>query len=653
MTEIELLQAITNADATGDVKAAQQARLRYEAWKQGDDVSPQTLDPSPRQEDSPSMARGIARSLGEGAFLGFGDELAGLTVTLAAKATGDKRPAMEIYNEVVGAEREGQSQFREENPKTALAANVLGGLTTLKPGLSLLKAAYVPTTGAKGALGSGAVYGGAVGAGVADPPTPADTETPVADLGQSVVERLPTAALGAAAGAGAGLGMYGGMQLVLSGAPAIWRTVAPDARAHLMRLARDSGLTPYQIAERLNLLGAKATLADVSGVFQQVADQAASRLGPAARKVKDLIRRDEGSFGRIMEPIRRIMGDRDKAVKTIKELKDTRFNAASPLYEKAYKEGITNTPTLLAHMKRPAVKRAWDAAKISARNDPDNQKKIFAGWDQKQPSLRGWQGIVKSLWDQASTKRNAGASGEAADILKLRRAILQELDDQSPTYKEARSIWASTSHTNDVIELGRKFMKTTPAEVREIMADLTEGDKVFYRMGMGRAVEEKIATITDTNDLTRIFRNEAFREKARDVFPDTESYVDFINTIVKEVAFKSTSRTVGKGSQTHPRQVVEKQLGAAPLEKVGDQATTLLSMIRKGLSAAGAKLTGREATIQDLGRLVLAQDKPTQIQAIRMMDPGGRGPGNIPLLPSLASANLAAQRQRPDRTTTY
>lgn len=99
-----------------------------------------TKEPKPSKlEESmnkDSFARGAVRSLGQGAFMGWSDELAsGLSAGVAKGAQelgflpGEKTYS-EIYRDIHGAEQEGLEQFQEDHPVASTAIEIAGAIPT-------------------------------------------------------------------------------------------------------------------------------------------------------------------------------------------------------------------------------------------------------------------------------------------------------------------------------------------------------------------------------------------------------------------------------------------------------------------------------------------------------------------------------------------
>lgn len=647
-------EALRNADAAGDTQAATTIAAEIRRLQSaGTPVEGSPAEqPAAQSQPAPeqSYAAGIGQQALQGATLGwaptlqsyiaglaansgkipspFGDEMDPRASIDAADRMAAQPPPIPLQEPTFAEQRREaldsikaqMGAFSKENPKASLAANIAGGIATGGGVLSATKAVGIPSAGMKGMAATGGAIGAVAGAGSAN-------------QGEEIEGALK----------GLGLGVVGGAVVsgMGSGLGALWRKFAPGVRDRIGELSKASGMTPAEVQTRLKALGPKATLADVDAVFQRAGDVAASRLGPNAKRVQELIRRDETQLDRLLQPIQQTLGGSGAAVRTAGQLKDIRMREASPLYEAAFNRGVNITNRMRDLLSRPETQKAWRASQSIEKSDPALDPQFLVnGAD---PSFRGWQAITERLWDRASALERGGQTKFANTIKDLRNAILKELDDQNPEFQKARGLWAGTKQADDMLEEGAKFLKASPSEVAEKVAQMSDADKAFYRMGIGRALEERLASVADTSDATRMLRNEAFRLKVYEAFPDKESAVNFINTIRAEAIKKNTTNMVGRGSQTQPRQVAEKQLGGASINPGDMSKSNIFSRVLGGLSAP------REKTIQDIGELLLSQDPTSQARAVALMGQSrakilGMGPAGA------ATANLAGQRgQRKSR----
>lgn len=177
-TEEQLKTALINADKAGDTVAAKKLANALKRMRVEPVESPKTND---------SYALNTAREGLQGMTFGFSDELGAGMAALAASMTSDAT-FNDAYKDIVGSIRQEQNAFREENPKTAFAAQMAGGLASGVGGLAKLGA----KEGAK--VGARVLQNAAVGAG----------EGALAGAGFSDENKLKGAAQGAAIGSLAG-----------------------------------------------------------------------------------------------------------------------------------------------------------------------------------------------------------------------------------------------------------------------------------------------------------------------------------------------------------------------------------------------------------------------------------------------------------------
>lgn len=134
----------------------------------------------PRQQSPDFDVRGLAQQLAQGMLLSFSDEMIGVLAGVADAAKG--QPFMEGYIAARDNERQSMANFRENNPGTALTANILGGILTGGAGFAAANAARVG--GKTAALAVPAIEGAIAGVGASDAPFGSQTAI---DAGQGAL----------------------------------------------------------------------------------------------------------------------------------------------------------------------------------------------------------------------------------------------------------------------------------------------------------------------------------------------------------------------------------------------------------------------------------------------------------------------------------
>lgn len=199
MTEAEMMADLAAADAAGDTALAQHIAGRIKAMRAPPPVPP-------------GVGESIARGAGQGATLGFGDELnaeiQALGIKLAGQTGADKSLG-QLY-------KENRDAFRRENEAARTAHPWLYGGGQMVGGAPLALASGGLGTSTGALVGTGAALGGATG------------------LGESTAEGAGGRVWDATKGALIG----GGMPLAVTGAGALLRRAAPSLRQGAVGLGR-------------------------------------------------------------------------------------------------------------------------------------------------------------------------------------------------------------------------------------------------------------------------------------------------------------------------------------------------------------------------------------------------------------------------------
>ena len=546
--------------------------------------------PPPATAPEESLTRGRARAFSQGATFGFQDELTGMLGAAASVVDpriatfGGQGPGA-VYRDIQQAEQAAQQQFAEQRPGENLALQVAGGV--LNPASRAL-VGMNPIT-------AGATAGAVTGAGNAP--------------GTGIMDAAGGAALGAASGAVVGGAMMGGQQL--------YNYLKPDAQRVLSGIAKSTGLSPPQVAERLRAFGPAGTLADIDRGFRDAAGTAAAKLGIAKQRIAAYERRSEQAFGRLMQPIVRSLGGRAQGVQTEAQLRAVLEQQASPLYQQAFQQPVQMTQRLRDIFSRPSVQAAW--RKTQSVGADDLQVPLEQLKSGKLPSFQGWQYMTELLYDRQAALYKAGANKQARLVGQLRRELLAELDAQSPAFQQARQLWASAKSAEDAIALGQKFTTDSLDTVLDAVQSLDPADLPFYRLGVGRAIQSKLETVQSNADISRSMRNPAFVAKLRTVMGDDQLAFDFLNSVRVEQEFQKTFNQLASQSATFGRQQMAQQLGGSPIvgEVVDASRGSMMETAQRLLRSA----TGpREQVVQRIGALLTSADPAEQQVAIRLME---------------------------------
>lgn len=479
--------------------------------------------------------RGFGTAIAQGGTFGFADEARGL-LGAGMDVAGGLAPASQFgqrYRDIRDQERQAYERYQTEHPIASSVGELAGGVALGIPsgiraagtniGRNLAaNIAAKPFTGrvtAGGLLGAagGAGSGALAGAGAA----PEMADVPMRAVG------------GAAIGAPMGLAGGAGAEALGSGARAVM-TAAQRARSPERAAARAveravsrSGMTPDEALEVASMGGPRGMLADVSESTREALETTTQQSGAAQGLAKNILK------ARSKVQARDLLGAAGEGKKhqVLNALQKVRQDEASPLYERAFEQGVDQTGELERVFKdleefSPGI---WNEAKKLGKLAEANKGASGAIGDlgDVRPSLRGWQYMKERLDDMVSGARGSGDNKRANAIAGTRRRLLAELDEQNPDFARARSMWAGAARFEEMIGEARKFMTEPADDFLAKVDDLADVDLEAIRVGAIQAIQDRVERGQWTHDVAKFFRTPSMERKMRALFENPADYADF------------------------------------------------------------------------------------------------------------------------------
>ena len=466
-----------------------------------------------RTKSDQSYGRGLLRSIGQGASLGWSDEITAAIVAGVAAMTGED--FNDVYRDVVNFEREGLEDFQRTNPKTALAAEVGGGLLTGG-------AVRAPV---KAGIGMGAAYG----AGAAEEDT--------------LLE----------AGKGAALGgtLVVGAKALQAGASNLMNTRAGKL---IKKAINDAGLTLDQAKARLRELGTNARLVDIAPSLGEDLAQI-----PAARPLFEqfLETRAGGQVPRLLSSLKHLSGSTKQYYDNLDELFALRKQAADQDYSAAFELGLKLDDTTVAKIESfaKAFPNVWkNASRISSLEGKslfiDGAKKN--GVNVSALGLEEVDAFLRAGRDEINTAFRSGNSGLATKAKEVWKQIDEFAKSNNALYRDAKSKWAGKTAAIEAQAEGRKILsKDFELSLKDI-AKMGESEKEAYVIGAVRAIRDKMLMTNPGNNTVKAFKP-VLKEKLRPAFPDDDSYNAFIKVMDNEDWFMDVRNQVLSNSRTAKR----------------------------------------------------------------------------------------------------
>ncbi|MBO6507985.1 MAG: hypothetical protein JJ979_05800 [Roseibium sp.] len=429
---------------------------------------------------------GVARSSLQGASFYAGDEaVAAGAAALHPLVHGESGTDFsQRYDAYLGRERAKNERFKETHPKTALAAEITGGVvgagTAGGAGATFMKGAKGAKDLAVRGAADGMLYGAVAGTGQAE----GGVENRVA---------------GAGVGAGVG-GVTGGVAApALAGVSALGRgliekvrrnTGSPErqAVARLRQTASRAGVTADDISSKLDDLGPDGMLVDALGEDGRALARTTANLDPAARETLELASkgRMSGQPDRLSDALKRASG-LDQAY-TTDELQRAVRSSMKPQIDDAYAEArslgydidmgafddIFKTDVAKgAHIEGQRLARDRMIAEAARAGQVDDSilKNGPSNFDILDETKRSLDARAAPALGQPQTNEQSIAGS-------LSKTIRDRIDEYMPEYGDARELARTRHQREDAIALGAEGAKSrVPADFRRRVQEVNPAHK--------------------------------------------------------------------------------------------------------------------------------------------------------------------------------
>lgn len=493
---------------------------------------------SQKKTEKVGLVKGTTRSFVEGATFGFADEIGIGAAALAASLQFGK-PFWEVYQDMKTSYTAEQKRFEADHPVISTGAKVAGAVGT---GFALARgaAAAAPGLAARpilaGAAG-GAIEGAAFGAG--------EAET-MADIPR---EAGTGALIGGAFGGGfpAAVKSLGGAKRLISGPKSKAGRLVSEA------IERDQ-MTPAQMASRMRQLGPEAVVADVGENVRSLGRAVTSVPGQAKTQAAKTIReRMSRSQQRLLSEIKDAAGADKGFFEAMSESLRRRIAQSRPLYQQAADDMVPvdrmqnvlgNIDNQLVQYEGTAIGRALKIARSKLAPD-GNVKRSIAQLD----------AVKKDIDDMIAAAGRSGQKNRQRVLIDVLRnddgtGLLQLMDESSPSYAQARKIFADEASVENAMKSGLKVLKEDAEITIQKFSDFSEAEKQAYVIGAMKAIRDKVLSGAEGADASRKISTTLLKERLRPIFPDEQSFQRFVRSLDREQTFAQTRNAVLGGSPT-------------------------------------------------------------------------------------------------------
>lgn len=542
-----------------------------------DDATPEEMSavlPAPSQSPSGlSQVSDAVMGLGQGSKEG----LAGLIAAPADMMALAMKPASDVlqYGLAKAAQATGQMtpeqaqeafDTRKDDLATMPSAQVAGIINAASGG------AYEPTTDTGQALrtlgqfaNAGALADG-VGGFVKNALVPAIADEAAGRATRSVAPEMEPAVRTLTAMASPAAEQMAGA----AAKPIVNAATSPETQA-LNKIAQNmirSGVTTDDAEKNLTALGPNGVLADVGGDNTLGFVRGAAAVpGDARTTVNQFVQdRQAGQQQRILDQTGQ--SDYHGAIQNLQQQQQT---LGQPAYEKAFAVGPVVNDRIQQFLQNPDVKAGLPLGiriiqnEALAQGQPANLSDLgVTGFNEAgdpiisgTPNMRLLNAAKKGLDAQISNeqKPNGSFTEYGRSLIGLKNSFTNELRTANPAYGEALDAWSGPAQSMQAAEMGRNFMNEDSETTAQQLAKLSPADQQFAKIGMQRAIQDKVLSAPDGSDAAkRIFGNKSNQQKMQALFDNPQDYANFAQQMRNEGTIYKNNSTMSpaKASQTTP-----------------------------------------------------------------------------------------------------
>jgi len=586
---------------------------------------------------------GAARAaLGQGLGMGWGDE---------AEAWLRSKLGQDDYETNVQRIRQEQARYSQENPFTSGAAELAGGFIPgaammMVPGAQPAGFAALGKTGAS-ALGkmalTGAASGAVSGAGAADDRSRLGGAASGAVLGGALGATLPMAMRGVGSG-----GKWLADRLFNTEARTSSRAADMLNEAVARSKLQPSDITTIMARDRA--AGVPSVVANVSPRVAAQARGVLKRAGEGAQEIEEgLAKQKAGARERVYGQVQSKMTPGDYFADEQMLVDDLR-NKAKTMYDQAYSHGAVDDSRINLVLKNPEFANFFDKAQKIAKTEAMAAK--LRGED---PSKYELQDLYKLALDpQTNTltpvvtrlpdvrtldymKRGIDATidsgfrgqgmstAEAQALKQLRREFVNAIDENVPTYKQARKAYAGDMEVLDAMRSGMEdFIKLPHEQVVKMVAGMSQAEKEALRTGVARNLYGQIMKPAGDANMAKKLLAPETQAKLQPLFDSPGQFDMFKSALERESQlFNQASRALG-GSDTAENIALREQLEGSG-QGFGDfVANSVTGGFKNSLTNAALQVIGKtsmsDKSAKKLSDMLMASDPHEVASVVKLLE---------------------------------
>ena len=271
----------------------------------------------------------------------------------------------------------------------------------------------------------------------------------------------------------------------------------------------------------------------------------------------------------IANDVNKVFDVNKSSADAIDEIIDRQRANASIDYEKAF--NVDGNPVTVSTDKiKPfldlpvfdeAIEQAQKLAKLDGFTTPTNLSDInkFDNISLKELHyIKMGVDEVLGLGKRGQAKSSIGRESERR-IKAKRNDFIKIIDDASPkvdgksSYQSARNKFADDARIREAVELGKKFERLQPDEIKRIIKRSSEGEKKGLLIGVADQIRNSVDSAKDmANKADKIFGSDLKKKRLAELFPSEKAFSQFEKRMKARINQVKTRTTVNVGSRTAP-----------------------------------------------------------------------------------------------------
>lgn len=272
-----------------------------------------------------------------------------------------------------------------------------------------------------------------------------------------------------------------------------------------------------------------------------------------------------GSHDRLMDSVSKNISGVDSYFATADDMVKAGRAKAAPLYQKAYDIEIQKSPKLKELLSRPAGKQALIKADKIAANEgidlTDNKNTMVLDYVK-----RGFDDVLEKYRDKTTGRLVLDTNGRA--INELRAEFVDELKSLNPTYAEALNKSSDYLKVQDMMDKGRKALKTDSEILAKTFKNLPETEKQAYKVGLGKAIRDELSKVNESANPYRRILGTPEKQRRISSILSPEEFKGFEKSLRAEDRLFRFRNKVLSGSDTAQNLEAKKLIEAGAIDSM-------------------------------------------------------------------------------------